>query len=52
MFRRAPSRGGRGGGAAVDFVTCFGWGGFFVFLCWSGEGVLIYFSASNEAVFA
>ena len=29
MFRRAPSRGGRGRRAAVDFVVCCGWGGFF-----------------------
>ena len=32
MFRHAPSRGGRGRRAAVDFVVCFGWGGF-VFVC-------------------
>ena len=31
VFRRAPSRVGRGRRAAVDFVVCFGWGGFFVF---------------------
>ena len=30
-FRRAPSRVGRGRCAAVDFVVCFGWGGFFSF---------------------
>ena len=29
MFRRAPSRVGRGCRAAVAFVVCFGWGGFF-----------------------
>ena len=29
MFRRVPSRGGRGRRAAVDFVVCFEWGGFF-----------------------
>ena len=29
MFRRAPSRGGRGRRVAVDFVVCFRWGGFF-----------------------
>ena len=28
MFRRAPSRVGRGGRAAADFVVCFGLGGF------------------------
>ena len=28
-FRRAPSRDGRGRQAAVDFVVCFGCGGFF-----------------------
>ena len=28
VFRRAPSRVGRGRRAAVDFVVCFGWGGF------------------------
>ena len=31
VFRRAPSRVGRGGRAAVDFVMCIGWGGFFSF---------------------
>ena len=31
VFRRAPSRVGRGRRAAVDFVVCFGWGGFFSF---------------------
>ena len=31
MFRRAPSRSGRGRLAAVDFVVCFGWSGFFSF---------------------
>ena len=29
VFHRKPSRGGRGRRAAVDFVVCFGWGGFF-----------------------
>ena len=29
VFRRAPPRGGCGRRAAVDFVVCFGWGGFF-----------------------
>ena len=29
VFRRAPSRGGRGCRAAVDIVVCFRWGGFF-----------------------
>ena len=28
VFRRAPPRVGRGGRAAVDFVMCFGLGGF------------------------
>ena len=33
VFRLVPSRGGRGRRAAVDFVVCFGWDGFFrVFL--------------------
>ena len=42
VFRRMPSRGGRGGRAAVDFVVCFGCGGgiFFVFF-------LSIFSSSN-----
>ena len=31
VFRRAPSQGGRGRWAAVDFVVCFGWGRFFRF---------------------
>ena len=31
VFRRAPSRVGRGGRAAVDFVVCFGLGGFLSF---------------------
>ena len=29
VFYRMSSRVARGGGAAVDFVVCFGWGGFF-----------------------
>ena len=29
VFRRAPSRVGRGRQAAVDFVACFRWGGIF-----------------------
>ena len=29
VFRPVPSRGGRGRRVAVDFVVCFGWGGFF-----------------------
>ena len=29
LFHRMPSRVARGGRAAVDFVVCFGWGGFF-----------------------
>ena len=29
VFRRTPSRGGRGRRAAVDFVVCLGYGGFF-----------------------
>ena len=29
VFRRAPSRVGRGRRAAVNFVVCFGWGDFF-----------------------
>ena len=29
VFSRMPSRVGRGRRAAVDFVVCFGWGGFF-----------------------
>ena len=32
VFRRAPSRVGRGGRAARDFVVCFGLGGFLTFL--------------------
>ena len=31
VFRRAPSRGGRGSRAAVDFVLCCGWDVFFFF---------------------
>ena len=31
VFRRAPSRVGGGGRAAVDFVVCFGLGGFLSF---------------------
>ena len=30
VFRRAPSGGGHGRRAAVDFVVCSGWGGFFL----------------------
>ena len=33
VFRRAPSRVGRGRRAAVDFVVCFGWGVFFRVFC-------------------
>ena len=29
VFRRAQPRDGRGRRADVDFVVCFGWGGFF-----------------------
>ena len=29
VFHRKPSRVARDGRAAVDFVVCFGWGGFF-----------------------
>ena len=29
VFHRMPSRVARGGRAVVDFVVCFGWGGFF-----------------------
>ena len=33
VFRRAPCRVGHGRRVAVDYVVCFGWGGFFrVFL--------------------
>ena len=32
VFRRAPSRGGRGRRAAVDYVVCFRWAYFFVFI--------------------
>ena len=35
VFRRTPSRGGRGRRAAVDFVVCFGWGDFFRFYFFS-----------------
>ena len=65
VFCRAPSRVGRGRRAAVDFVVCFGWGGYFfvffrfylfVFLrthtaCCKYEAAscLIYLSTSNEA---
>ena len=31
VFGREPSRVGRGRQAAVDFVACLGWGGFFSF---------------------
>ena len=31
VFHHMPSQGGRGRRAAVDFVVCFGWGGFFFF---------------------
>ena len=40
MFRRVPSRGGRGPRAAVDFVVCFGWGGFFFFSSSNAHGLL------------
>ena len=35
VFRRAPSRVGRGRRAAVNFVVCFGWGQFFSVLSMS-----------------
>ena len=35
VFRRAPSRVGRGRRAAVDFVVCFGLGGFFMRPCFA-----------------
>ena len=39
VFRRAPSRVGRGRRAAVDLVVCFRWGGFssFFFCFFSGN---------------
>ena len=50
VFRRAPSRVGRGGRAAVDFVVCFGLGGFlsdfFSFLMRQGRE-----NEATEAVF-
>ena len=58
MFRRAPSRVGRGRRAAVDFVVCFGWGGIFrVFFFFERTRpavsmrppCLIYLSTSNKA---
>ena len=39
VFRRAPSRVGRGGRAAVNFVVCFGLGGF----------LSVFFFVFNEA---
>ena len=33
VFLRKPSRGGRGRRVVVDFVVCFGWGGFFSVFC-------------------
>ena len=35
VFRPAPFRGSRGRRAAVDYMVCFGWGGFFVFFFFS-----------------
>ena len=45
VFRRAPSRVGRGRRAAVDFVVWLGWGGFFsllffVFFSLNAHGLL------------
>ena len=51
VFRRTPSRSGRGRRAAVNFVVCFGCGGFFCFFvsvfflrthtaCWKYEAAL------------
>ena len=57
VFRSTPSRNGHGRRAAVDFVVCFGWGGFFrVFFFKRTRPAasmrppcLVYLSTSNEA---
>ena len=41
VFPRIPSRDGRSRRAAVDFVVCFGWGGFFFPCFFFSEGVQI-----------
>ena len=46
VFRRAPSRVGRGRQAAVDFVVCFGCGGFFRFFL---KEFLFYFERTQPA---
>ena len=64
VFRLAPSRVGRGRLAAVAFVVCVGWGGFFPVFRFSffffertrsaasaRSSCLIQLSTSNEAVF-
>ena len=60
VFDRMPARAARGRRAAVDFVVCFGRGGFFSFFrlyffertrpaASMGPTCLIYLSTSNEA---
>ena len=65
VFRRAPSRGGRGRRADVDIVGCIGRGGLFVVFCFfrffffertrptssMRPTCLIYIFTSNEVVF-
>ena len=46
VFRRAPSRGGRGRRAAVDSVVCFGWGGFF---CLDFFSICFFFKRTRPA---
>ena len=46
VFRRTPSRDGRGRRAAVDFVVCFGWGGFF---CVSFFRLVFFFERTRTA---
>ena len=41
MFRRTPSRGGRGRRAAVDFVVCYGYGG--IYFVFSLPGMFFHF---------
>ena len=48
VFPRMPSRVGRGRRAAVDFVVCFGWGGFFS-VCFSFFVFVFFFERTRPA---